>query len=208
MHQSSLDKMRWFVDNWLDGLRGRPLRILDLGSMDINGSYRQFFDDPQWRYQGADLAAGDNVDILLRDAYRWREVPASSQDVVISGQAFEHMPFFWAGMQQIDRALKPGGLACIIAPSRGYEHRYPVDCWRFYRDGFAALADYCGLELLDSRTQWERQGYESDDSDDWGDSIAVMRKPERRGLKERLVLALRRRLDGIALAANPLPGDD
>ncbi len=209
MHQSSLDKMRCFVDEWLVASRGSPLDVLDLGSMDINGSYRPLFDDPAWRYRGVDLAPGKNVDIVLADPYRWREIPAASQDVVVSGQAFEHMPFFWAGMLQIERALRPGGLACIIAPSRGYEHRYPVDCWRFYRDGFAALADYAGMELLAARTQWAREGYEQDDSDDWGDSIAIMRKPEgRRHWKARLVLALRRRLDGIALARNALSEGD
>ncbi len=208
MHQSSLDKMARFVEDWLAPRRGQELDVLDLGSMDINGSYRRFFDDPAWRYRGADLASGDNVDIVLSDPYHWREIPAASQDVVISGQAFEHMPFFWAGMLQIERALRPGGLACIIAPSRGYEHRYPVDCWRFYRDGFVALADYVGMELLSAHTQWARRGYEQDDSDDWGDSIAVMRKPERRHWKQRLVLALRRRLDGIPLARNPLPEEE
>ena len=91
--------------------------------------------------------------------------------------------------------LRPGGMICIIAPSRGYEHRYPVDCWRFYPDAFAALARYTGLELLSATTQWERLGYSQDDSDDWGDTVAVLRKPRGQSLRRRLILALRRWVD-------------
>ena len=32
--------------------------------------------------------------------------------------------------------------ASAFAPSRGPEHRYPNDCWRFYPDGYRALAKY------------------------------------------------------------------
>lgn len=199
MHQSSLDKMRGFVDEYLDGLRGQPLAILDLGSLDVNGSYRPLFDDPAWRYCGVDLESGPNVDLVLSDPYRWPEIAAASQDVVISGQAFEHIEFFWATLQRMAYVLRPGGLICVIAPSRGYEHRYPVDCWRFYPDGFHALARYAGLELLSAQTQWERLGYKRDDSDDWGDTIAVLRKPRRQSLRVRAILGLRRWLDGLAL---------
>jgi SAM-dependent methyltransferase len=205
VHQSSLDKMRAFVAEHLAARRGAPLAILDLGSMDVNGSYRSLFDDPLWRYQGVDLAPGRNVDIVLADPYRWREIPAGSQDVIVSGQAFEHIEFFWVTLQQMTRALRPGGLICLIAPSRGYEHRYPVDCWRFYPDAFQALARYTGLELVSATTQWEPLGYTQDDSDDWGDSVSVMRKPERLSLRVRSVLALRRWVDRLPAVRDDLP---
>ena len=73
-------------------------------------------------------------------------------DVIISGQAFEHIEFFlltWLGMV---RVLKPRGLVFLIAPSRGPEHRFAVDCWRFYPDGYRALAKYGGLELVEVST--------------------------------------------------------
>lgn len=49
---------------------------------------------------------------------------------------------------EISRVLKDEGMACIIAPSGGVEHRYPLNCWRFYPDGFKALAKYSGLNKL------------------------------------------------------------
>ncbi|MDO9191143.1 MAG: methyltransferase type 11, partial [Sulfurimicrobium sp.] len=73
------------------------------------------------------------------------------------------------------------------APSRGPEHRYPVDCWRYYPDGYAALAKYGGLELLEVNTDWDPS---SDlDSAPWGDTVGVFRKPAASAL-----LNLRRRL--------------
>ncbi len=195
MHKSSMDKMYWFVETYLPAFRNQKLTILDLGSMDVNGSYKDLFDAPLWHYQGIDQEAGRNVNIVLADSYNWKEIQTNSQDVIISGQAFEHVEYFWILLEEIGRVLKPGGLVCIIAPSRGYEHRYPVDCWRFYPDAFKALAKYTGLGLLHVQTQWEKQGYTVDDSDDWGDTIAVFRKPDKWSFRFRLFLMLRRWLN-------------
>ena len=83
MHQSSWEKMGDFKEKYLSSRKGESLRILDLGSQDINGSYRPLFDHEPWTYQGADMSAGKNVDIVLKDPYRWREVPSNSYDVVL-----------------------------------------------------------------------------------------------------------------------------
>jgi SAM-dependent methyltransferase len=177
MHASSFDKMAGFRRDYLEKLCDQPLVILDLGSQDINGSYRPLFDRPRWRYVGVDMAAGKNVDVVLRDPYDWREIAANSADVIISGQTFEHTEFFWLTMQQIARALKPRGLCCIIAPSSGPEHQYPVDCWRIYPDGLRAVARYAGLETLEARTQWEDAPEYDSESNKWHDSILIARKP-------------------------------
>jgi SAM-dependent methyltransferase len=199
MHKSSLDKMAWFVSEYLAEFKGINREILDLGSFDVNGSYKAFFTDPNWHYQGIDMEAGKNVDIVLKNPYLWKEIKSKSQDVVISGQAFEHVEFFWVLIDEIARVVKPGGLICIIAPSRGYEHRYPVDCWRFYPDAFRALAKYAGLELLHVETQWDRKGYTEDDSDDWGDTIVVMSRPMKWSLKFRIILGLRKIINFLSV---------
>ena len=172
MHDSSYEKMEAFVRVHLDASRGRPLDILDFGSQTVDDqprSYRELFDDPRWTYRGLDIEAGANVDIVVDDAYHWSEIAPDSIDVIVSGQAFEHVEYFWASMFEITRVLKPGGLAVIIAPSNGVEHRYPVDCWRFYRDGFTALAKHVGCEPVDVFTDWNRAV--------WADSVLVARKP-------------------------------
>jgi SAM-dependent methyltransferase len=95
--------------------------------------------------------------------------------VFISGQAFEHTEYLWLTMMEVERVLKPTGLACIITPSAGPEHRYPVDCWRIYPDGMRALAKFAGLETIDVLTEWNPQDY-ADDSYNWKDSRLLARK--------------------------------
>jgi len=198
MHQSSLDKMLAFKNRYLEARKHEPLIILDLGSLDVNGSYRPYFGEPPWIYRGVDLSAGRNVDIVLQDPYNWREIGSNSADVVVSGQAFEHIEFFWLTILEAARVLKPGGLCCLIAPSAGPEHRYPVDCWRFYPDGFRALARYASLEVLEVYAQTEPTDY-PDGSDAWRDAVLVCRKPPlpvlsswKRDLKNRLLRRLLR----------------
>ena len=169
--------MAEFAQKYLNTRREEALLILDLGSQDFNGSYRSLFDRPPWRYLGVDMSAGKNVDLVLHDPYRWREIEPESADVVVSGQTFEHTEFFWLTIREIARALKTDGLLCLIAPSTGDEHRYPVDCWRVYPDGLRALARYAGLETLEAWTQWEERPQYDHESNKWHDSVLVAKKP-------------------------------
>jgi SAM-dependent methyltransferase len=177
MHQSSFDKMTAFRRDYLEARRAEPLVIVDLGSQDINGCYRPLFALPPWKYVGVDLAPGANVDVVLSDPYDWREISPASVDVIVAGQTFEHTEFFWETMRQVARTLKPNGLCCIIVPSSGPEHRFPVDCWRMYPDGLRAVAGYAGLEVLAAETQWEDLPQYDNESNKWHDSVLIARKP-------------------------------
>ena len=48
MHKSSYQKMEAFRRRFLSGREAEPLRILDVGSQDVNGCYRPIFDAPAW----------------------------------------------------------------------------------------------------------------------------------------------------------------
>lgn len=176
MHQSSFENMQNFKEKYLKSFEDKPLVIFDLGSFDVNGSYREIFDHPGWQYKGLDVEAGKNVDIVLKNNYHWKEIDSDSTDVLVSGQAFEHIEFFWITMLEIARILKPGGLCCIVAPSGGYEHRYPVDCWRFYPDGFSAMARFAKLKVIDVFNQNFQGDQNSDKKDIWKDSVLVCQK--------------------------------
>jgi len=166
--------MKQFKEKYLDS--SKKLKILDLGSQDINGCYAHLFKEPNWIYQGADMSEGKNVNIKLSNPYDWENIESETYDVVISGQTFEHIEFFWITILQINRVLKIGGVTCIIAPADGYEHRFPTDCWRYYPDGLKALAKWGKMEVLESTTQWEPHNCYSDDSDLWKDSMLVSKK--------------------------------
>ena len=177
MHASSLCRMRWFRDAFTRPGPDQPLWVLDVGSYNVNGTYRPLFAEPSFSYVGVDVDAGPNVDLVLKSPYRWDEVATDSFDVVISGQSFEHIEFFWKTLEEMVRVLKPGGLLCLVAPNKCEEHRYPVDCYRFYTDGMFALGRYAQLDTLHAHTDCAPLG-----ADDWHDPLVtdamlVARKP-------------------------------
>lgn len=139
--------------------------IVDLGAMDVNGSYRQLFGKDSG-FVGVDLEPGPGVDVVLTDVYHL-PFEDSSVDLVLSGQMLEHCGQFWRVFTEIARILKPEGMAFMIAPSGGPVHRYPVDCYRFYPDSFQALADWSGLRLVHSWT---------DERGPWRDIVGVFQK--------------------------------
>ena len=172
MHSSSFAHMRRLVDHYL--VAQENLNIVDIGSWDVNGSYKPLLTRTGWRYRGVDLAVGPNVDVVMPSAYKL-PFPSHSVDLLVSGQAFEHVEYFWLTWLEMCRVVKPGGMIFLIAPSRGPEHRYPQDCWRFYPDGFRALANYGSLQLIEVSTDWEP--HPAEDSAAWGDTVGVFRQP-------------------------------
>jgi SAM-dependent methyltransferase len=166
MHASSIRHVRDLLQRYQ--VAGT---VVDIGSADINGSYRPLF--AGCRYLGVDMAPGAGVDIVAASPYRY-PIASGSADLVISGQAFEHMEFFWLAWLEMCRIARRGGLIFLLAPSRGAEHRHPVDCWRFYPDGFRALAKWAGVELVEVTTDWEDAP--EPDSVPWGDTVGVFRR--------------------------------
>ena len=180
MHLSSYEHMRELVDRYLN--ESQKMSVLDIGSYDVNGSYRTLFSKLQCSYVGIDLSSGPGVDVILDSPYRF-PIQSNSVDIVISGQAFEHIEFFWLTWIEMVRVLKPGGMIFLIAPSRGPEHRYPQDCWRFYPDGYRALAKLGKCELLEVSADWEP--HPDPGSGAWGDCVGVFKK-SRRSIREKI----------------------
>jgi SAM-dependent methyltransferase len=173
--------MEWFKDTYLKNWHGK-LKVLDVGSFCVGKSltYRLFFNSNMFEYVGLDMRSGPNVDIVVKVPYKWQEIPDNFCDVLISGQAFEHIEFPWLTISEIARVLKPNGLSCIIAPNSWYQHRYPVDCWRFFEDGFIALAKWAGLEILHVSVNLAPKGAPIAWYDNLNkDCIMVLRKPKK-----------------------------
>lgn len=175
MHKSSLARMKWFRKKYLTG--ERSLEVLDVGSYDVNGCYKQIFTECGHKYTGLDMENGPNVDICPDSPYIWKEIDEDTYDVVISGQALEHIEFFWATMEEIIRVTKDEGLICVIVPNGFEEHRYPVDCWRFFTDGMVAIARFYKLEILHAHTNCaptteDEEWY----SEDCADTMLIARK--------------------------------
>ncbi len=170
MHDSALMKMAAFRDVYLQP----PARILDVGSWSEHGDgHRDLFGD--YDYVGLDIVDGPNVDVVPADPYRWTELETGSFDAVVSGQVFEHNPYFWITAAETARVTKPGGMICLVAPSAGEVHRYPLDCWRFWPDAGAALCGYVGLELVESYV--ESGTHRTVNGAEWRDWMMIARRP-------------------------------
>jgi SAM-dependent methyltransferase len=203
LHLSSYLKCQYFFAQYLD--KNKEYRILEIGSKQYHKqkSYKDFISS-HWEYVGLDLESGPNVDIVPQNSYLWREIETESFDVCISGQTFEHNPYFWITFAEIARVLKPNGIAFIVAPGGGFVHRYPYDCWRFFPDSWLALSHYCGMTLVESF--FENNAFRTVlKGANWNDSSAIARKPsfasaaERESFHERLACIAR------TLPSSPLP---
>ncbi len=154
MHIDSMKRMKDFFKKYAK----RNDKILDVGSAMVNTgpylenlSYRNLFEDGVVEYTGLDVVAGRNVDLVVKDQYKWTELKDNTFDIVISGQALEHIEFFWLVFVEMARVLKPGGYMCVIVPKYHLTHRHPIDCWRFLPDGMVALAKYAGIKCLEAK---------------------------------------------------------
>lgn len=148
MHTESMQLMKYFIDKHLN--INNELDILDVGSYDINGSYKSLFLNKKWHYTGIDLLAGPNVDIISESEYKFGI--KKQYDVVISGNCLEHVEAPWLLIKEIEKTVKKGGLICLITPFSVGEHRYPIDCWRILPDGYKYLLEKeSNFKVLGSR---------------------------------------------------------
>jgi SAM-dependent methyltransferase len=169
LHISSLDNFRLCLKKFVvpdPNLADQDqLKVVEIGSANFNGSYREIVDLLGCEYIGVDLEPGDGVSIVLDDSY---VIPLTDQtyDLVYSGQTFEHAEFFWKTFSEMCRITKKNGLIIAIVPSSGDVHRYPVDCYRFMPDGMQALANHAGVQLLESWTS---------EFGPWHDAVGIFR---------------------------------
>jgi len=172
MIYSSYLRMQWFVDTYISFASG--ICVLDVGSYDLNGSFRDLFSHSKCKYVGLDIESGPNVDLVLNRPYDWSMLQTDYFDVVISGNVLEHVEFPWITFSEMARILKPGGLLCVVVPNGFREHRYPVDCWRFFTDGVIAFARMAHLEVLHAHTNAGPTSNHLDWFSVWGRSAETM----------------------------------
>lgn len=89
--------------------------VLEVGSLDINGSVRPLFKN--CNYVGVDLELGPGVDLAVQG----QEVEFSddSFDVTISAECFEHNPYWKETFENMVRMTKPGGLVTFTCAGEG-----------------------------------------------------------------------------------------
>lgn len=135
-HQSQMefvarirDKLPQFFDSAV---------VLEVGSLDINGSVRQLFSHCQ--YVGIDLGPGPGVDTVCRGEEF--DGPDNFCDTTISCECFEHNPQWAETFANMVRVTRKGGLVLFTCASEGRpEHGTPRSdpasapfCGDYYRN--------------------------------------------------------------------------
>ncbi len=176
MHPTAMGNCKSFFHAYASSFSSQDkLKIVEIGSQDVNGSLRDVA-PPGCEYVGVDFVAGKGVDVILSDPYSL-PFENDSADMVLSSSCFEHSEMFWVVYLETLRILKPKGLLYLNVPSNGAFHRYPVDCWRFYPDSGRALVSWAkrsgvSAALLESYVS-------SQVGDIWNDFVAVFVKDEK-----------------------------
>lgn len=116
--------------------------VLEIGSLNINGTLRDFFVDCP--YIGLDVEEGNGVDIVCEGQNY--AAPSNSFDVVCSAECFEHNPYWVETFQNMIRLCKPNGLIFFTCatdgrPEHGTSRSMPSDSpltvkhgWEYYRN--------------------------------------------------------------------------
>lgn len=90
-------------------------RVLEVGSLDINGSVRSFFTDCD--YVGIDVGPGRGVDVVIGGENY--DAPDGSFDVVLSAECMEHNPNWQSTTRNMIRMLRPAGLFLLTCAAPG-----------------------------------------------------------------------------------------
>ena len=177
MHLSALNFGRLFFETYRDNLPAGS-KVVDIGAQNVNGSIKDVCPE-DYQYIGVDFVEGKGVDVILDDPY---VLPFEDEsiDAIVCSSCFEHSDMFWLVFNEILRILKPTGLVYINAPSNGYVHRWPVDCWRFYPDAGNALVTWAKRSGYDPVLLESFIGHRAADNMDgaWNDFVAVFAKSQ------------------------------
>lgn len=129
-------------------------RVLEVGSLDINGGSRKFFQDCD--YTGIDVAPGRGVDVVCEGQNFFDTKP---YDTVISTEAMEHNPYWAETFENMIKLTRPGGLIVMTCattgrPEHGTSRTTPEYSpltvgkgWEYYRN--LTEEDFRTLDLSD-----------------------------------------------------------
>jgi SAM-dependent methyltransferase len=112
-HPSQMQYIQVVKDLFSEHFLGK--QVLEVGSLNINGTVRDFFTNCY--YVGIDVAAGKDVDVVCEGQNF--NAPTESFDVVISCECFEHNPHWISTFQNMYRMVRPGGIVIMTCATTG-----------------------------------------------------------------------------------------
>jgi hypothetical protein len=144
------------MNKFLDLMNVEGTRILDIGGrsrskIDLSAMFGKS------QCTVLDILPGDNVDVV-GDAHAMATFfPPEHFDGIYSVSVFEHLLMPWAVVPQMNKILKPGGLALIFSHQTLGIHDPPWDFWRFSDTAWDALFNpRTGFEILERAMDFEQ----------------------------------------------------
>ncbi len=127
------DNVKAFLPSYFQGKK-----ILEIGSLDINGSVRGFFENCD--YMGIDIGEGPKVDLVCGG----ENFPGNAKqfDVVISTEVFEHTGDWDLILLNMLRLMKRDGILLFSCASWGREQHGTTLCHSDMAPYVATSSDY------------------------------------------------------------------
>ncbi len=124
--------------------------LIEIGSRARSGNrYRDRFPS-SLRYVGVDVTKGPNVDVVA-DAHTLSRNIKSLFDFAFSISVWEHLLMPWVAAYELNRVLKPEGMAYIQSHPAWPLHDQPWDFFRFSTDAWRGLFNrFTGFEVVDT----------------------------------------------------------
>ena len=131
-HQSCIDFVRRVLTK--EDIEGK--KIIEVGSLDVNGSVRPYIETFKPRqYIGVDIAIGPGVDEICDAKDIAERYGRESFDVVITTELLEHVKDWRKVINNLKDIVIPNGIILITTRSKGFGyHGFPSDYWRFEKD--------------------------------------------------------------------------
>ena len=112
-HPAQHDYIRYVKNKFPDQFLNK--QVVEIGSLNINGTVRIFFD--KCYYVGLDVDEGKDVDVVCEG--QKFNAPNESFDVAISCECFEHNPEWVATFKNMYRLVRPGGMIIMTCATTG-----------------------------------------------------------------------------------------
>ncbi len=130
-------------------------RVLEVGSLDINGSIREFFNNCD--YMGIDRTPGNDVDVVVEA--KDFQCAIDHFDTLVSFSAFEHDPEWRDTVANVIKYIKPDGTIFFYFGAEGNQPHEPLPHKEVPSKEFVSFLKRLGnIEIIDSFFEIHRFG--------------------------------------------------
>jgi len=133
MHAEVFNWTKDAIDNWRQDKNNSPYKVLEIGSLDINGSIRSIFSDAE-SYLGIDMQEGPGVDLVTNAA---TFITDELVDVIVCCEVFEHTGEWPQILETSYKNLNTNGILIGTAAGEGRAphsaiDENPIRDWEYY----------------------------------------------------------------------------